>query len=173
VRYNDRAPWPPAADGTGPALARRSADLYGNDPAHWLAELPTPGRLNAATDGDQDGTPDLWESASGTDPDSPDSDADPDGDTLSNRQEYLAGTDPLSSSSRLRLGLTLVPNEPGTVLLSFQASSNRVYWVQVTDNLRPEGWSTAAVVPARATNGTAEVRHQSSQGTRFYRLLLP
>jgi len=43
VRYNDKAPWPPAADGSGASLQKRSAGLYGNDPASWTAAAPTPG----------------------------------------------------------------------------------------------------------------------------------
>ncbi len=48
VRYNDRAPWPPAADGSGPSLQRRIPDTYGNDPANWESALPTPGRVYVA-----------------------------------------------------------------------------------------------------------------------------
>jgi hypothetical protein len=44
VRYNDKAPWPPAADGSGPSLQRQSGFAYGNDPIHWQGALPTPGR---------------------------------------------------------------------------------------------------------------------------------
>ena len=44
VRYNDRAPWPPAADGSGPSLQRKAPGAYGNDPINWEAALPTPGR---------------------------------------------------------------------------------------------------------------------------------
>jgi hypothetical protein len=43
VRYNDRAPWPAAADGSGPSLQRRNSAAYGNDPANWEAAVPTPG----------------------------------------------------------------------------------------------------------------------------------
>ncbi len=43
VRYNDKAPWPSAADGSGASLQRAPAPAYGNDPAHWLAAVPTPG----------------------------------------------------------------------------------------------------------------------------------
>ncbi len=43
VRYDDKAPWPPAADGGGPSLQRRAPSLFGDDPAHWTAALPTPG----------------------------------------------------------------------------------------------------------------------------------
>jgi CotH kinase protein/Fn3 associated/Lamin Tail Domain/Immunoglobulin domain/Chitobiase/beta-hexosaminidase C-terminal domain/Bacterial TSP3 repeat len=43
VRYNDRAPWPPGADGGGPSLQRIAVSAYGNDPINWEAALPTPG----------------------------------------------------------------------------------------------------------------------------------
>jgi len=43
VRYNDRAPWPPGADGGGPSLQRRVVSAYGNDPINWEAAVPTPG----------------------------------------------------------------------------------------------------------------------------------
>jgi hypothetical protein len=44
VRYNDKAPWPTAADGSGPSLQRLSDASYGNDPASWVTALPSPGR---------------------------------------------------------------------------------------------------------------------------------
>ena len=37
VRYNDKAPWPAAADGNGPSLQRLNAAAYGNDPINWTA----------------------------------------------------------------------------------------------------------------------------------------
>jgi hypothetical protein len=43
VRYNDRAPWPPAADGSGPSLQKRLPSLFGNEPLNWKAAAPTPG----------------------------------------------------------------------------------------------------------------------------------
>ncbi len=43
VRYNDRAPWPPDADGSGPSLQRKVLIGYGNDPIYWEAARPTPG----------------------------------------------------------------------------------------------------------------------------------
>jgi hypothetical protein len=43
VRYNDRAPWPPAADGGGFSLQRRVLTAFGDDPANWTAAPPTPG----------------------------------------------------------------------------------------------------------------------------------
>lgn len=43
VRYNDKAPWPPGADGGGPSLQRKAASAFGDDPVNWIAALPTPG----------------------------------------------------------------------------------------------------------------------------------
>jgi hypothetical protein len=43
VRYQDMAPWPPAADGSGPSLQRRLASAYGNDPSNWVAAARSPG----------------------------------------------------------------------------------------------------------------------------------
>ena len=47
VRYNDKAPWPVAADGDGPSLQRLVPAAYGNDPTNWFASGPTPGLDNA------------------------------------------------------------------------------------------------------------------------------
>src|SRR5262249_23101093 len=44
VRYNDKAPWPPAADGSGSPLQRLVLTNYGNDPTNWIAATPTPGQ---------------------------------------------------------------------------------------------------------------------------------
>ncbi|HEV8542160.1 MAG TPA: lamin tail domain-containing protein [Verrucomicrobiae bacterium] len=46
VRYNDRAPWPVAADGDGPALQRLNSSAFGNEPTNWFASGLTPGRPN-------------------------------------------------------------------------------------------------------------------------------
>ncbi|MEJ5238183.1 MAG: lamin tail domain-containing protein [Limisphaera sp.] len=52
VQYQPTAPWPSAAAGGGASLQRIRPDLYGNDPAHWKAEAPTPGRTNDPAAGD-------------------------------------------------------------------------------------------------------------------------
>lgn len=43
VRYNDRAPWPYAADGNGASLQRVVTRDYANEPTNWVAAVPTPG----------------------------------------------------------------------------------------------------------------------------------
>ncbi len=48
VRYNDKLPWPVAADGGGPSLQRIACTAYADDPANWFADGATPGLPNAA-----------------------------------------------------------------------------------------------------------------------------
>lgn len=37
VDYDDKTPWPSAADGSGPSLERRTPGTYGNEPLNWWA----------------------------------------------------------------------------------------------------------------------------------------
>jgi len=48
VRYNDKALWPQAADGSGPSLEKIVPTLYGNDPVNWRAWRTggSPGQAN-------------------------------------------------------------------------------------------------------------------------------
>jgi hypothetical protein len=48
VRYDDEAPWPTNADGSGASLERLVAAAYGNDPINWRASpgAPSPGLEN-------------------------------------------------------------------------------------------------------------------------------
>jgi hypothetical protein len=45
VDYQDSAPWPSGADGSGASLQRRVAGDFGNDPANWVAATVTGGGL--------------------------------------------------------------------------------------------------------------------------------
>ena len=55
VLYDDLAPWPTAADGTGSSLQRNSSLGYGNDPADWTATVATPGTFASGILGDLNG----------------------------------------------------------------------------------------------------------------------
>ena len=55
IQYGDRDPWPPAADGQGPSLTRKTHDDPGNTPADWIATLPSPGQLPPTGDLNADG----------------------------------------------------------------------------------------------------------------------
>jgi hypothetical protein len=43
VAYRDDAPWPPAADGEGMSLQRKSLEAFGDDPGSWIGAKPGPG----------------------------------------------------------------------------------------------------------------------------------
>lgn len=60
VIYDDRAAWPPTADGQGPSLQRLRADWWGSDPHNWIADDATPGRSTGiSADLNGDGAVDL------------------------------------------------------------------------------------------------------------------
>jgi hypothetical protein len=169
VRYNDKAPWPPAADGGGTSLQRVDPTAYGNDPINWHAESPTPGRLNTGADSDGDGLPDGWESAHGTAVLQPDADLDADLDGLSNRAEYLAGTHPTNALSALRVE-RLRASAP-TISIEFYALSNRIYRVHHTDQLGSPHWTPLIEVSTRPTNRLETVIDAAPRHSqRFYRL---
>jgi hypothetical protein len=50
-------------------------------------------------DTDKDGMPDVWEDANGLDKYIPDADRDPDGDSLSNAEEFAEGTSPMNEDT--------------------------------------------------------------------------
>ena len=170
IRYRDQAPWPGAADGTGPSLQRRSSAAYGNDPANWFASSPSPGRANPEPDSDGDGVPDAWELAHGTNPHSPDGEADPDGDGFTNRSEYLAGTDPQASGSLLRLEAGGVSADG--LELAFNTAANRYHRLLSRDTLAVGTWNTVTNFPAAPQAGRVTVRLPLPEGgaPRFYRI---
>lgn len=171
LRYNDRAPWPAAADGSGLSLQRRNPAAFANSPANWLAALPTPGRLLSTADTDGDGLPDLWEIEFGTNPLVADADGDPDNDGFTNSQEYLAGTDPLSSQSALRLDVLASP--PDSITLRFLAVSNRSYTILCRPVIAGVDWLRYADVPAEPTNRFVDLQQPPTNTASFFRLVTP
>ena len=111
---------------------------------------PTPAGANrrAPLDDDHDGLDDTWEVLNGLNPGlAVDADADADGDGFSNRQEYLAGTDPQNPNSKLALAVDR-PNGPGFTL-RFTAQPGHSYLVQFQDD-PAAGWKRLSDIPAGA-----------------------
>ncbi len=127
--------------------------------------------LTVLRDSDGDGLPDDWEQGRpGFNPNDP-SDAvrDDDADTMSNRDEYIAGTDYLDPLSYLKVDLSV----DGGTILRFMAISNRTYTVQFSDQLGPAQWQKLADVLAKSSNRVEIVVDPAPAAKRYYRLATP
>ena len=109
--------------------------------------------LTMLPDGDADGMADAWETAyfGGTNAASPALDAD--GDGLSNRDEYAAGTNPTNAASVLRLALTAT----NQTRLEFVAQTNLSYTVLYRTNLAGGLWQSLSNVPAASLIRTIQL----------------
>jgi hypothetical protein len=99
--------------------------------------------------------PDAWETAYGLNPFDPaDALLDADGDGMSNRDEYLAGTDPRDAASVLRI-LAVTPGA-GTLTFTVQAVAGRSYVIERATALGA-GWEVAQTFVGGAANGPVDV----------------
>jgi hypothetical protein len=169
VVYSDALPWPTNADGLGKSLQRVSDSGYANDPTNWVAAVPATGGPGAM-DTDGDGMPDDWEMANGLNKMVDDGGGDADLDGLTNLQEYLAGTNPQSASSTLRLFATV---SPSSVSLRFNAVAGRTYSIVYSTVLPAVAWTKYVNVPAQGASGPVTVQDSSGGPQRFYRVVTP
>jgi len=179
VDFLDTTPWPLTANGDGDSIQRRDASAIANDPANWVGAPPTPGRgptTGPDADSDGDGMPDAWENANQLNSQSAaDALADADGDGLTNYQEYLAGTNPRSATSKLSLSVDRAPGAPRQVVVRFNAASNRPYRVEVRSSLGSGfGWSTLRVFAPEALDRVVELLEAAPEGASpaFYRVVV-
>jgi hypothetical protein len=129
--------------------------------------------LRVEIDTDMDHAPDSWEMANGfdrMDPNDMGDDDDADADTMTNLEEYIAGTDPRDAQSYFKVDT--ISRAPNT-LLTFMARSNRTYTVQYNSDLSINGWSNLSNVLYRATNRVETVVDPSPAAGRVYRLVTP
>ena len=174
VIYGNQNPWPATANGAGQALQRVSSTQNGNDSANWVASAPTPGSIGGVNpDRDGDGMPNDWETSYLFDPDDPsDAGGDADSDGLTNRLEYLAGTDPRSAQSTLSLTATLQTG--GVVLLEFIAQNNKSYTILRRDSLDTGSWQRLIdLVPASGVRAVQQTDGAGGGGQRYYRVVTP
>lgn len=126
-------------------------------------------------DSDQDGMPDNWEDIYDLDPgNAADAPADPDGDTLTNLDEYLAGTDPLDPLSYLKVRLVSVSPQLSQAILHFSAVSNRTYSIEYRSTLNAGPWQTLADIVAASSNRVVKITDPKvAASSRYYRLAIP
>lgn len=113
--------------------SQAAATAYGRLPDGTGAVIAlgagTPGAANTAPDLNRNQIPDFWESAQGLDKlgDQGLPQADADGDGLSNRLEYLLGTDPRDAQSDFRLSVEVAGNDP---VIRFWSAPRQRYALQ-------------------------------------------
>ena len=89
---------------------------------------------------------------------------------MSNRAEYIAGTDPANNLSYLRIEENILT---GASSVQIAAVSNRTYTVQYTDNLGTTSWQKLADLAARTNNVVHTLNDPNWSTNRYYRVVVP
>ena len=131
-------------------------------------------RLFVLADADGDRLPDVWEDQYGFNPNVPgEADQDPDNDSMTNRDEFLAGTNPNDGLSYLRIDIVNA-GIGANYKLNFMAVSNKSYTLQYRTEAVSTSWLRLLDVDARVTNRVVEIMDYSpARPARFYRLVTP
>ncbi len=131
------------------------------------------GTLQIMTDGDGDRMGDAWEVQHGFNTnDVSDAVGDVDEDGTSNREEFLAGTDPRDPGSFLKIdSIAALTN---SIRLGFTAVSNRSYSVLYRESSAVAPWRRLTNSPGLATNRIETILDvQGTNRHRWYRLVTP
>jgi hypothetical protein len=96
--------------------------------------------------------------------------ADPDGDQLTNQQEYIAGTDPTSAASVLKV-ISTVQNGSGATV-TWQSVAGKYYQVYSRADFSGSQWG-AIGSPVLANGSTAQFTDSSAtSGMKYYKVLV-
>jgi len=167
ITWQDNLPWPPAPDGTGPALVFINPGGRGNpaSPLQWRASL-TPGGSPGQSD-----VPSFAAAFNSTPANQPLDDPDQDGS--SNLLEYATGTDPHNPAEHPVLQIT--PQPGGGYTLSYPLNPDATATLMLEAALTPAGPWFADFNLAEITSGsprqpTWHLDPTQPASPRFFRL---
>jgi len=132
--------------------------------------------LAPGVDTDRDGIPDAWEYDHFGNLTTADATSDYDKDGVSDKNEYLAGTDPKNSGDYLRIiAITRSVYGPTYTTLQWTSVPTRFYAVQATDALGVSSFADEAILPFAGANniGFDDFSTNSFYRIRAFRPLLP
>ena len=97
--------------------------------------------------------------------------SDPDGDGMSNKQEYLAGTNPTNSSDKLIITAFSKTGLAGNVGITWSSVLSRRYYIQKTTDLASHIWTDSGLGLISPT-GAATTRSFADSATtnRYFRV---
>ena len=98
-----------------------------------------------------------------------DSNADPDGDGMSNYQEYVAGTDPTSANSDLYISAIAEASGP-TVTLTWKSTPTRLYYILRTSSLAIPVWEDSGLGLISPNPGSTTTRSFTDTTGHYYRI---
>lgn len=173
LHFQTTDPWPTGASGTGSSLHRSDTGAYANEPSHWEAGAPSPGReSDDESDTDGDGMPDAWELTHGFNPtDGGDAQEDADQDGAGNLEEFMAGTNPHDSDSVFAIESLVL--EEGATMLTFPGVSGRTYTIEFREGFAAGDWLNLTNVGPVVETGLISIPLAMPANKRFYRLATP
>jgi hypothetical protein len=128
--------------------------------------------VSSVVDTDSDGIPDEWEIAFNLDEnDADDAVEDADTDGMNNLQEFLAGTNPTNSLSRLTISIER-PIAAGFPL-QFEAQSNKSYTVQYRTSFSTGSWLRLQDLAPAPTNRSVALTNSTLDPAQFFRVVTP
>ena len=142
---------------------------YGKEKVQSVIELDPNGTDDGGPgpDTDEDGMPDSWEEQNGLVVGVNDADGDLDGDGLSNRDEFLVGSDPNSGASFFQVEAEIDPAAPGSIKLKWNSKAGTSYHILWSPDLVTPFTNVANVV---ATGSPTVHTRPLAGNVGFYRI---